>query len=326
MQNLELKLEAGTPLFLTGADGKIPELRSASFRGALRFWLRALLGAYIGNDIERLQNEESAIFGSTNGSSPVIVHSKSWTKSLKEEDRRVLPHSKDRGKMFKSPAFIEGSQFALKISVRRGRPDIPKKAIAALLLFLNFGGIGKRSRRGFGSLRVINILSDNLAPSIDPYFLNTIPADGIALVEHLKEVLTWTFDVVDIDYKSGSSFGSHQLPLYPLFSSYNAKILVCQHAFSRSDYQQAMVDFWNKLRSNPFRSNRAYGYANGGRRASPLILHIWPTQAGHHLVLTAFRSKPSPEGERGWSLVNDFLEDCRQEWRGEYLLGEAIKW
>jgi hypothetical protein len=45
-----LCLETITPLFLTGADPRgEPELRAASIRGALRFWLRALLGGVIGD-------------------------------------------------------------------------------------------------------------------------------------------------------------------------------------------------------------------------------------------------------------------------------------
>ncbi len=46
-----LCLETITPLFLTGADPRgEPELRAASIRGALRFWLLALLGGVIGTE------------------------------------------------------------------------------------------------------------------------------------------------------------------------------------------------------------------------------------------------------------------------------------
>lgn len=74
---IEIKatLETVTPLFLGGADPRgAPELRAASVRGALRFWLRALLGGIIGDDkLNDLRKAESAVFGSTEGASPVVV-------------------------------------------------------------------------------------------------------------------------------------------------------------------------------------------------------------------------------------------------------------
>lgn len=43
MQNITVKLETVTPLFLGGAEprDKPPELRPPAFRGAMRYWLRA---------------------------------------------------------------------------------------------------------------------------------------------------------------------------------------------------------------------------------------------------------------------------------------------
>ncbi len=43
--SLTVTLETVTPLFLGGADPRgAPELRAPSFRGAMRYWLRAALG------------------------------------------------------------------------------------------------------------------------------------------------------------------------------------------------------------------------------------------------------------------------------------------
>jgi len=59
-----LYLETVTPLFLGGADPRgEPELRAASFRGALRFWLRALLGGMIGDkNLDALHQAEATVF------------------------------------------------------------------------------------------------------------------------------------------------------------------------------------------------------------------------------------------------------------------------
>lgn len=69
MQDITVKLETVTPLFLGGAEprGK-PELRPASFRGALRYWLRAAQGASTVDNpegIKEVQKSESEVFYQT---------------------------------------------------------------------------------------------------------------------------------------------------------------------------------------------------------------------------------------------------------------------
>jgi len=44
MKKLIFTLETITPLFLSGTDQSVVELRAASIRGHLRYWYRALLG------------------------------------------------------------------------------------------------------------------------------------------------------------------------------------------------------------------------------------------------------------------------------------------
>ena len=46
MPSITFDLETVTPLFLSGADQTIAELRPPAFRGALRYWFRALAGGY----------------------------------------------------------------------------------------------------------------------------------------------------------------------------------------------------------------------------------------------------------------------------------------
>lgn len=316
MPKLTLTLEAVTPLFLAGADGGTPELRPASFRGALRFWLRALLGAHLGGNIKRLHEEESKIFGSTHGTSPVIVRTAAWDGSLKRERRRALPHSE--WKQFAPLSFVEGSQFTLTLAARPAQ-QLPNEALAALLLMLNLGGVGKRSRRGFGSLQVVKA-----EPEKEEGLWEEQPANGEALVKHLRNVLKKAQSLVNI---SGvSPYTANALPDYPVFSEEHTLVLACEHAFTHSEhpYGQAMVDFWIKaLRSSGLRDDLAYGHVIRGRRASPLILHLWRTKAGYHLVLTAFRSDPLPAGEPGWTKLKNLLKFCRVNWQGEYIFGKG---
>ena len=324
MPKLQVMLKTVTPLFLAGADGRTPELRPASFRGALRFWLRALLGAHIGGDLEELRRQESAVFGSTGGASPVVVRIGARAQPrLAIGDRRPLPHSDKR--KFSQPAFAENGHFTLILAPRLGQPGLPDEGLAALLLMLNLGGVGKRSRRGFGSLQVVKAEAEGLdLPDGVLNLLEEQPQDGKALVQHLAAVLDKARSLVTTS--GGSPYAADALPGYPVLSDDHALILVCQRAFTHPEhpYGQAMVDFWKKaLRHPDHRDDRAYGHARGGRRASPLILHLWRTKEGYHLVLTAFRSGPLPAGGGGWKKVKNLLKACREKWQGEYAFGKG---
>ena len=65
-----------TPMFLGGADPlREAELRVPSFKGALRFWWRAIMWSEV-LDLVRLRQCEAALFGSSEaGQSKVLIHS-----------------------------------------------------------------------------------------------------------------------------------------------------------------------------------------------------------------------------------------------------------
>ena len=48
MQEVTFDVQTVTPLFLAGADQATAELRAPSFRGEMRYWLRALVGGLVG--------------------------------------------------------------------------------------------------------------------------------------------------------------------------------------------------------------------------------------------------------------------------------------
>ena len=68
----EFTLKVVSPMFLNGAYTQQPELRAASVRGQLRYWLRAYLGAQT-SDLKAIWEKESAVFGSTGQGSAVNV-------------------------------------------------------------------------------------------------------------------------------------------------------------------------------------------------------------------------------------------------------------
>ncbi|MCK4762878.1 MAG: type III-B CRISPR module RAMP protein Cmr1 [Candidatus Aminicenantes bacterium] len=150
MNEISFKCEVITPMFLHGADGKTPELRLPSIKGSLRFWWRA-----IHYNLANLKKEESQEFG---GSDQEIGRSRlqmrvTHPRNLKTGNEiSPLPHKKIK---FKDPIkYIEpGETFTV---ILRSRDDIGNYSRLFQLVSL-LGGVGKRSRRGFGSFRIIEI-------------------------------------------------------------------------------------------------------------------------------------------------------------------------
>lgn len=69
----EFEIEFITPAFIRGADQRIPEVRSPSIKGAMRWWFRALAGSYFGDDAQKLKEIENQVFGSTKERSRVKI-------------------------------------------------------------------------------------------------------------------------------------------------------------------------------------------------------------------------------------------------------------
>ena len=163
MQRLTVTLETVTPLFLAGADPRgAPELRPPSFRGLFRYWARVVLGGVVGDhNLADLHFLESAVFGSTDAASPIQLRLRG---ALKPERAVILPHKTGR-EAGQRLAFSAGQGFELEMCMRQNHDrNIWSAARATLELALTFGGVGLRSRRGFGTLR-IQRTSDQSVPA-----------------------------------------------------------------------------------------------------------------------------------------------------------------
>ncbi|EKD51377.1 MAG: hypothetical protein ACD_62C00269G0003 [uncultured bacterium] len=153
-------LEVVTPLFLSGADQRVAELRTASIKGMLRFWWRALYGS---DDVIGMKKEENRVFGSTASKSTIkirIIH--------KEEPKQYVGADLPAGIPFcvhgKSTGIIH-YLFGQAYSKRNFIPPLTKfelsiqfhsedqiKVTNTVKTFFKYGCLGSRSRNGFGSL------------------------------------------------------------------------------------------------------------------------------------------------------------------------------
>ena len=191
MYEATFELEALTPLFMRGADRRRAEFRSASVKGAMRWWFRALAGSYFGNDIAKLREAECRVFGCAgSGRSRVIVEVKSESRPKNVffkppgvfdrdswiNDVRYLFFSlkmtlpKIRNLTFYPP----GSRFRVKL--KSHSLDDLKLAVLSLWLAVTFGGFGFRARRGAGSMKITSMRSND--PEIRD-FLNLLTIETV---------------------------------------------------------------------------------------------------------------------------------------------------
>lgn len=204
-----LTLQVTTPMFNGGADPagdaglRAPEeagLRVASVRGAMRFWFRALAGAYTGPDLALLAALERRVFGGITAQrdggeaavqSPLVLRLPDPPRLSGDPQPEFL-----RGRQWRGIAYLLGlglmemkdkparphllrpcvlpdpdRPFDLMVRFQHDRRAAPETqqaiealAFASLWLATIYGGFGARVRRGFGGVRIAGSDGDLPAP------------------------------------------------------------------------------------------------------------------------------------------------------------------
>ncbi|MGI6166417.1 MAG: type III-B CRISPR module RAMP protein Cmr1, partial [Limnochordia bacterium] len=173
MRHIEARFRVVTPLFMCKRPQEKAELRISSIRGALRFWYRAIAWprAY-GKDKDwtEVEKEESKLFGSAEGGQSQVLLSfgdrqltspaevNVWRQSVTTPGIRylgygVLGENREDSIPNLERAILPKSCFTLRGVFRPGTTDEQIEMLCKSIRALNyFGGLGARSRRGFGSV------------------------------------------------------------------------------------------------------------------------------------------------------------------------------
>lgn len=147
-KSLSIRCYVTSPMMIHGADQNRVELRANAVKSAMRYWWRALHPDSASG--ETLYEQAVNIFGGTSGDSG--KQSSFFLRVLHELDEddftrfNLLPH-KQYGKSPKN-GIRPGSEFIIKIVEQRSTGT---DLYALLWLAGVLGGIGQRSRRGFGN-------------------------------------------------------------------------------------------------------------------------------------------------------------------------------
>jgi CRISPR type III-B/RAMP module RAMP protein Cmr1 len=169
-------------------------IRVASLRGAMQFWFRALAGTLAGPDLRLLARMEEAVFGSAQLPSPIKMRIHGQPRvSRDREPRFIQSHGARQGRPMttgrRAPGvggglsqgrddgkwliyllgqgladasnrtlrrdFVEPSARRINLELRlSGDEAVDILALASLWLMCAYGGLGSRTRRGFGGLAI----------------------------------------------------------------------------------------------------------------------------------------------------------------------------
>ena len=276
---IKLSLQTVTPLFLGGSNPKgEPELRAPSFRGVMRFWLRALLGGILGDNPQEIFKHESAVFGSTEHASPVIVRVQHQslqftTYSQLTANKPGLAYLLFSARATRSEPERKAIQgkFGLTCQSRSGTQSVLpfESAYASLWLLTHFGGIGSRSRRGGGNLQVQSV-QGNVPSSLPPLQVEAKTPKELQqeLAHGLKQLRQWAAKAFNGSLQPNFSGQPEFDVLHPNY----CRIWVVDKSFNTWD--GALNEFGSVMQR--FRQRRQPDYQNvksviqGGRNLQPV--------------------------------------------------------
>jgi CRISPR-associated protein Cmr1 len=184
MPSITFDLETVTPLFLSGADQTTAELRPPAFRGALRYWFRALVGVYFLDQINQLQTLESELFGDSgnHGVSKISIRLKNYNPNAQSHSLEMTQdiQRRKRGSGVGYLMFSMGMQRRKAIGVKNpekfslvfhSRPDpitgnqtVRDRLLTVASVFwfaVNLGNFGSRVKRSAGGICVRKVTYDD---------------------------------------------------------------------------------------------------------------------------------------------------------------------
>jgi len=162
------------------------EIRPTGIKSALRFWWRSLNGHLPLDDDNNqavqhgigLRTREGDLFGNTKKRSNILVRVVETFQNDAIESTVLLPHRGPSSNKVKS--LKKETNFSVRIDYNE-KLISRDKMISLFVLMCTLGGLGKRSRRGFGSVTVLRIGDNDYSSptSLDDIFrcINNVSPD-----------------------------------------------------------------------------------------------------------------------------------------------------
>ncbi|MGO9113611.1 MAG: type III-B CRISPR module RAMP protein Cmr1 [Thermoguttaceae bacterium] len=324
-KTIEAVYRVTTPMFCGGADQQA-ELRTPSFKGVLRFWWRALAWGRT-QDADTLRKEEAALFGSSDenvgqakflmkleaGNAPDPMPQNGQLKdgnNVVGEGARYLGYGVMEAFASRTKGTREGEltrkcvpapfEFSVSILPKPAMNDQQKEQlIDALKLMGLVGGMGGKSRRGYGSLSLVTLLDDGKPLWHAPHVLNELSQELGRFRSGSSPAPEWTAlsNSSRVILVSPSSRDGTPLALLDRIGrelvrfrswGHNGRVMGKDSERNFTGDHDLMKQHWNDRRNHPrrivFGLPHNYGKkpfeqvgpadAKLDRRASPLFIHI----------------------------------------------------
>lgn len=249
-------------MFLAGADQNKPELRVPSLRGELRWWLRALLGGYLGTDPNKVSEWESKIFGDAgeNGQSKFTI--KVRCDSFNPQREPALPHKQDEQQKAKFQCIPVGTNFSVMFQSLSASEAEWKVCCSVFELLSLLGGLGRRSRRAFGNFHPASWSFEN-ADSVRNFVREKVQNSRSVVQEWLEKQPT-----------------SLTIPTsYPILSKDSAEIRIAESTDWKKFIKSLMDEISNELKSRNLHSKVLGGIRP--RQASTMIVSVVKLKNGN---------------------------------------------
>lgn len=242
-------------MFLAGADGTTPELRAPSIKGALRFWWRAMNGHL---SLSELKKREGEIFGDNGNRSKFTLFINEKAITIGKAAPR--PH-----KGYKIDCIMPQSKFEITLCVPVATPLWSIEQCKALFeLTCILGDVGKRARRGMGSVEIISC-SDN-----------TWQKKPISIT-HIYELIKKFTPYYRVEKGAIYINFSGSMQYYPWIRRIeigrkyeDAALLLNKISDTTHDLQQRL----SRLKDGLYTYEASLGHASRGRFASPIYVSV----------------------------------------------------
>ncbi|WP_069803068.1 type III-B CRISPR module RAMP protein Cmr1 [Thermogemmatispora onikobensis] len=321
MLKASFEIEVITPLFLAGANQAEAELRPPPFRGAMRYWYRALIGGITGGDLDEVRRREAQVFGETEHGSPIRVR----ITEVRPPEPSPPDFRQDQSKLGIRYLFWStegssnnrprrrccppGTRFRLLLTAHEKDQRFLQEAIISLWLLTHFGGLGARSRRCAGSL-ALRSFALSFSPEVE---LPLLSPDQVTDLDALATLLTLGLQEIK-RFLSVSKLSSVENARFDIIAPGNCYIALLspQNGWLRVD--EALEAVGKQLqqyrRSLPADDRRAFGLplpTLKKRLASPLHLHIATIDSSYVCVATIFKSRLLQQ--RHFNVIKNFIKN-----------------
>jgi len=316
MRTIEATYRITTPMFCSGADQTRAELRLPSFKGVLRFWWRAMSFGRLGASLAELARAESALFGSAHGGQSRVLLRLDAPQlgggALGEQPHfrpgtweGYVGYGLTDAKARPRRQFVRpGTTFTVRVIGPRLDADDWARLRTAMILLGMFGGMGGRSRKGWGSLTVQRLN--------DGGEVWAVPSSRERVREAVRQLLP-----------------KHPAqPALPPFTAFGPSVRIAvgpEHQSADHAHKWLAERYREAVRPEPETSGSSksereqFGLPRAGagrnalmRRASPVFLHVHQAEAGNAIPVASFLPARFLEWQAepigGWHRVQALLD------------------